>query len=77
MGLFREKGGCLRDFGGVSKLMDAYFCVSVFVYAYGCGCIGVSVCCSVCCKEGSVVSVCICVCVCVCMCVCMYVCNKF
>ena len=52
--------------------MGACFCVSVFVYAYGSGCIGVSVCRSVCCKEGSVVSVCICVCVCVYVCV--YVC---
>ena len=33
------KGGCLSDFGGVSKLMGACFCVSVFVYAYGSGCI--------------------------------------
>ena len=32
------KGGCLSDFGGVSKLMGACFCVSVFVYAYGSGC---------------------------------------
>ena len=54
--------------------MSACFCVSVFVYAYGSGCIGVSVRCSVCCKEGSVVSVCICVCVCVCVCMCVYMC---
>ena len=76
MGLFREKGGCLRDFGGVSKLMDAYFCVSVFVYAYGSGCIGVSVWWSVCLKRGSVVIVCVCMCVCMYVCVCVCECVK-
>ena len=64
--------------GGVGKLRGAFFCFSVFVYAYGSGCIGVSVCHSVCCKEGSVVSVCICVYVCVCMsvCMCVLVCER-
>ena len=57
--------------GGVGKLMGACFCVSVFVYAYGSGYIGVSVCHNMCCKEGSVVSVCICVSVCVCVYVCV------
>ena len=51
--------------GEVGKLMGTCFCVSVFVYAYSSGCIGVSVCHSVCFKEGSAVSVCIRVCVCV------------